>query len=99
MAIRILYTPFGGGLVQEIPQPSDGARYLVVGGKCPECAAEPLTVRCPEKRIAQDDRAYESVAFCIGCQRLVGQVRAEVDTLFGLREDEAVLLHGRARVY
>jgi hypothetical protein len=41
-------------------------------------------------RISQDDCAYESDAVCTACRKTVGLIRAEMDTLFGLEEDERV---------
>ena len=67
-------------------------------GSCPKCNAEPFEVRGRRARIASDDRAYESEATCVACGSAVGVLRAEMDTMFGLLEDSAVL-EGRPRVY
>lgn len=70
----------------------------LVEGACPHCARTPFMVQGTGRRIAQDDRAYEADGVCTGCSKFVGIIRAEVNTLFGIREDEAVL-GGRCRVY
>lgn len=77
----------------------DGCDYVTVETCCPHCQEKPLN--CFGKTgptISTDDRAYECVAFSICCDRNVGILRAETDTLFGLSEDNAVL-NGRSRVY
>ena len=81
----------------ELPQRRTAGDVPVPDEKCPHCA-EPLKVGGANKRIAEDDRAYESDAGCISCGRYVGTLRLETGTLFGVREDEAVL-RGRVRVY
>jgi hypothetical protein len=50
------------------------------------------------RRPSADDRAWECDAHCLACKAHVGTLRAEMSTLFGVREDEAVL-NGRPRVY
>lgn len=56
---------------------------------CPHCKATPLRVQGTGKRIASHDTyAAEAVAMC--CDRHVGEIRAQVSTLFGLEEDERV---------
>lgn len=59
-------------------------------GGCPKCGAHPLRVQGTGRRIAADDRAYEADAVAMCCSKPVGIARAEVDTLFGVREDEAM---------
>lgn len=77
----------------------DEGRSATAEGTCPHCAAEPFAIAGTGRRIAADDRAYEADGVCVACRQPVGLIRAEVNTLFGLHEDEAVLCHGRARVY
>jgi hypothetical protein len=78
---------------------TQAAYALVDGLVCPACSAEaPLKVRGTSKRIASHD-TYEAAALTLCCSAHVGTLRAVVTTLFGLEEDEAVLVHGRARVY
>jgi hypothetical protein len=73
--------------------------HVVAVGACPGCGATPLHVSGTGQRIASNDRAYEADAVAVCCGAAVGTLRVDVDTLFGLTEDEAVLKRGRARVY
>ncbi len=73
---------------------SPNADHATAEGRCPTCSAEPFRVRGTGKRIAADDRAYEADAVCLACTQIVGTLRVEVNTLFGLREDEAVFRSG-----
>lgn len=77
--------------------PYKDADHAVAEGKCPHCGAETFKVQGTGKRPSQDDRAYEADARCAACDLYVGVLRAEVSTLFGVREDEAVMR--RCRVY
>lgn len=72
--------------------------YAFVEGACPACGAEPLRVRGHGRRISTDDRAYEANGVALCCDTFVGTIRADVSTIFGLHEDEA-MLYGRPRVY
>ena len=88
----------------------DGERYpvtvptdtisqaLVHGVMCPGCRATPLAVLGSGTYASEDDRALEARGYCAACRAHVGVIRAEVDTVFGVREDRAVL-NGRCRVY
>jgi hypothetical protein len=69
---------------------SAGADHVVADGCCPSCRAAPFRVQGTGRRIAADDRAHEADAVCLACRKIVGTLRVEVNTLFGLREDEAV---------
>ncbi len=64
---------------------------------CPACGRA-LDIVGKRPRVV-GDRHYESDAYCVRCHAEIGVVRAYPDTLFGIEEDEAVLVHGRARVY
>jgi len=75
-----------------------GENYGEATIACPHCAHAPLQVQGTGKRPSEDDRAYEADAVSVCCSRPVGLIRAEVSTLFGVREDRAVLM-GRCRVY
>lgn len=77
---------------------TDGVPFAIGPEPCPLCKASPWRVAGRNRRIADDDRAYEADGFCVDCGAAVGLIRAEASTLFGLHEDEAVL-HGRPRVY
>jgi hypothetical protein len=79
--------------------PSEDGKAATAEGPCPCCGVKPFALAGAGMRIADDDRAYEADGQCVACGKPVGIIRAEVDTLFGLREDQAVLTHGRARVY
>jgi hypothetical protein len=76
----------------------EGAAHVVVAGACPACGFEPFNARGIGVRPAADDRAWESDAVALCCRAAVGVLRVEANTIFGVREDEAVL-HGRWRVY
>jgi hypothetical protein len=81
-----------------LPERDDGSVSLGVDVCCPSCGVRGVKVSGRNKRISQDDIAYESDAYCTSCREFVGELRLEVSTLFGLREDHAVL-YGRCRVY
>jgi hypothetical protein len=67
---------------------------------CPACRAKgPTRLGGTGMSIGPDDRHYVADAVALCCKRKVGVLRAYPSTLFGLREDEAVLVRGRARVY
>ena len=76
-----------------------GADHALLDGPCPGCGAPSPKLRGHGKHIANDDRAYEATAEALCCGLVVGTLRAEMPTLFGLAEDEAVCVDGRARVY
>lgn len=87
-----------------------GADHAVAEGPCPGCQSLE-SYECGERatvagfrvqgrgrRIAPDDRAYEADAVAMCCDGAVGTLRLETNTLFGLREDEAVSRLG-VRIY
>lgn len=78
--------------------PYEGAIFVDADGLCPNCNDDAFKVSGRNQRIAGDDRAYEADAIALCCGAHVGTLRAETNTLFGVREDEAVL-NGRCRVY
>lgn len=78
--------------------PHDGADHAVVEGACPKCGASPWGVVGSGRYPSKDDRAWEAEGYCTACREHVGIIRVETNTLFGVREDEAVL-RGRCRVY
>ncbi len=71
--------------------------FAIASGACPLCRKAPFHV-VGRNNHAVDDRYYEAQARCCACSGDVGTLHAEPSTIFGLREDEAVL-HGRPRVY
>jgi hypothetical protein len=78
--------------------PFEGADHAVVSVCCPHCEADPFHVVGMGRRPSKDDRAWEADALSRCCEKPVGVIRYETNTLFGVREDEAVL-RGRVRVY
>lgn len=95
--MRVIFTPDGGPGI-EIPTPPENSPTAAIPGPCPACGADDFAVRGEDCRIADDDRAYVSSARAVCCAAIVGVLRAEPGTIFGLTEDRAVL-HGRPRVY
>jgi hypothetical protein len=94
---KLFFVPHEGAQIKVKLPEDQRAESVSIGIDCPECK-KPLQASGTNKRIAPDDRAYESDAICIGCNKMVGTLRLVTNTLFGLREDEAVL-RGRCRVY
>jgi hypothetical protein len=78
--------------------PFPEADHAVVEGKCPACGCEDFKVAGTGRYPSKDDRAWESEGIALCCRVFVGTIRVETNTLFGVREDEAVL-RGRCRVY
>lgn len=65
---------------------------------CPSCG-DPLAVVGDGRRRSDCDRYYFASGYCTGCGEQVGEIRAYPSTLFGIEEDERVLVRGCARVY
>lgn len=85
--------------------PYDGATFALAEGKCPACgweepgpALKGFKVAGGTPHATADDRAWEATACCLACKAVVGTLRAEPSTIFGVTEDAAVL-NGRWRVY
>jgi predicted nucleic acid-binding Zn-ribbon protein len=78
--------------------PFPDADHAVVEGKCPACGCDDFKVAGTGRRPSSDDRAWEADGVALCCRAHVGTIRVETNTLFGVREDEAVL-RGRCRVY
>jgi hypothetical protein len=75
-----------------------GELFGTAEGLCPGCGSAPF--RVSGTRIEDyGEHGCLAGAVSVCCQQNVGYLRAEPETLFGREEDEAVLLHGRARVY
>lgn len=83
---------------RKVKLPFPEADYANVEGACPECGKADFAVQGAGRRPSKDDRAWEADALSCCCSKLVGVLRVETNTLFGVREDEAVL-RGRVRVY
>jgi hypothetical protein len=78
--------------------PHEDADHALVDGACPLCRATPWGVQGTGRRPSKDDLAWEADAVTTCCKKHVGVIRAEMNTLFGVREDAAVL-NSRCRVY
>lgn len=87
-----------GGGTREAELPYDAADHVVAEGACPACKAAPFAVRGRGVNQKTFDE-YRATAECCGCGATLGTLVAEVSTIFGIEEDERVLLHGRCRVY
>jgi len=74
------------------------ADHAIAEGACPTCKAEPFKVGGSGMRPSACDRYWEADGGCIGCKTFLGILRVDTGTLFGVREDRAVL-EGRCRVY
>lgn len=95
--MKVFLVRDGARHVCAIPFP--GCDHVVVTDQpCPHCKGTPFKIGGAAMRPSADDKAYEADAACLNCMSAVGTLRAEMSTLFGVREDEAVL-HGRPRVY
>lgn len=90
------------GTVRKCKTPFPEADHALAEGACPYCNVMELgggfKVAGASMRPSDDDRAYEANAGCLACKAHLGTLRVETNTLFGVREDEAVL-RGRCRVY
>lgn len=66
---------------------------------CHQCGAKgPTYVGGKGMHIASHD-TYQADGVALCCMKPVGVITAYLSTLFGLEEDEAVTIRGRARVY
>ena len=83
---------------RKMREPFPGADHAVVDGACPLCGDDPFKVGGSGRRPSKDDRAWESDGYCMACRGCVGVLRVEPNTLFGVREDEAVSRLG-CRIY
>lgn len=86
-----------GGDVRSVTAEA-GAPTATVAGACPVCQTEPFLISgCGMRRGTMDEYHADAVSHC--CTTEVGLIIAKMATLFGIEEDEAVLINGRARVY
>lgn len=95
---------------RECRQPYENAAHVLAEGRCPRCDdylcnpaagakfVEHFKVAGGDPSASKDDRAWEAPAVCLACKAIVGVLRVEPGTLFGVTEDERVL-NGRWRVY
>lgn len=75
-----------------------GDRQHVTIERCPSCNTEPCDVR-GTGITNHDYDTYYAPAKALCCDQPIGTIELKVDTFFGIEEDEAVLVHGRCRVY
>lgn len=81
------------GKKHKVVPPYEGASYANVPDiVCPHCGKD-LQVQGTGKRISGHD-TYVAGAVCTACDKLVGELRLKVSTIFGLEEDEAVFRLG-----
>ena len=87
------------GKVQELklPFPEADAAVVQPPAPCPHCGAEEMKVQGTGKHIESQD-TYASNAITTCCSKHVGTIRAKVNTLFGIEEDERVFSMG-VRIY
>lgn len=78
---------------------SANGEHVELDVPCLVCGhAEPTLVRGQGRRIESRD-TYAAEAMTVCCEAAVGVLRVTVDTIFGLEEDEEMLVHNRPRVY
>lgn len=96
MMVKLLLS--GDDSTRACSVPFNGADHALADGACPFCGIGSFKVAGSCLRPSADDRAWEAEAVCLACKARLGTLRVETNTLFGVREDEAVLA-GRCRVY
>ena len=83
-----LVTKDGDRLPCDVPYA--GATYVVAPGTC-ACGGSPWKVQGGTPRASDDQAAWEATAVAACCRTVVGTLRAESATLFGVTEDQRVL--------
>lgn len=83
-------------LVATLPFPM--AEHVEVQTTCPHCQDTPLLVSGKAGTGESTERQQTQDAICRGCGEIVGEIKVEFDTLFGITEDRRVL-HGACKVY
>lgn len=99
--IKITVEMDGRKLVAKQPFPNADHVRVPSCDTCPACKQtfeDGLPVVGSGKHIENHD-TYKATAHGKCCGKVIGVIRAKVPTIFGLEEDEAVLIHGRCRVY
>jgi hypothetical protein len=96
--VKVWLLPLDGSARLPCEVPSPGARFVTVADTVCGCGDGPRKIAGGDPYPSADDRAWECDAVALCCKAHVGTLRAEVNTLFGVREDQAVLA-GRPRVY
>jgi hypothetical protein len=74
-------------------QPVPDADHVVVAGACP------FKVGGVAGTMSHGHDTYRADAGCLSCLKVLGRLVVVVSTIFGVEEDRAVLVDGRARVY
>lgn len=86
-----------GGKKIKLKPPDVGVdKVTVPDTDCPHCK-EPLAVQGGGKRIKSHD-TYEAPAGCLSCEKMVGYLELQMNTLFGLEEDARIASMG-IRIY
>lgn len=75
---------------RKLTTPHAEADHGVVEGACPECKSIDFKVAGTGRRASKDDRAWEADAVALCCNKPVGLIRVETNTLFGVREDQRI---------
>ena len=87
------------GKRHRVPTPEPGVLHVELPGHaCPACGAAPLRARGVDRRIESHD-TYAADAHAVCCEAPIGTIRAQIPTIFGLEEDEAMTRFARGRVY
>lgn len=74
-------------------------KWIDVHGRCPACNHGELRVIGDERNQDIGSHTIKAPALALCCGQEIGVVLVELSTIFGIEEDRAVLVHGRARVY
>ncbi len=98
--MKISFKPLEGAAIP-CYLPYEGADYVVpahpITCPAPGCGTV-ITNQFQGGEMTHDHDTYYAVVRCSGCGGRLGQLRAEVSTIFGIEEDARVL-GGRCRVY
>lgn len=96
--MRVFLRDEDGAEHEAAAPPDKGAPVVSIDAACPGCGAR-SPIEVAGKGIERhDDRVYYARAFHVGCGTRLGVLCVEVDTIFGIEEDQRVL-NGRPRVY
>lgn len=95
--MKIKFHP-NDGPARKAKLPHADADHCVVDGACPHCGATPFKAAGAKGTMVKGHDTYTSDGGCVGCKVVTGKLVVTVNTLFGIEEDERVLL-GRCRVY
>ena len=93
----MIITVRGPDWIRKARLPYPGAEFVHMKGPCPSCGHAGLVrVRGSGQTTTYDCHLSRAVALC--CGQRIGELRVQVSTVFGIEEDQRVLL-GRCRVY